>query len=517
MGETWSGGSAGRPGSEVPEWGRLTVTEADTTPAAVERKTRWLAHVKRQWLQRLGLVVSDIVLINAAFAIAYWIRYELEWLWAIDPAYFVSYTVFLPFTLILTVLLLLFYRREGLYQVERRGSWFDEVYGIVNGTTTGIVVMVVLVFISSPSFYSRVIFFYAGALIIVLLSMSRLTRSLRLRSLHRRGIGVVRAIIVGAGEVGRAVMRTIVAHPELGYSIVGFVDDDPAKGSTDIGRFRALGGLDKLASLIQDREVDEVIITLPWQYHRKIMSIMTQCQRENVQARVVPDLFQMTVGRMSITTMAGIPLIGIKTPGAFSFQRVIKRIVDVALALVVLIVLSPLMALIALVIKLDSPGPVLFGQERVGKGGRLFTLYKFRSMAPDAEAQKDMLAEMNEADGPLFKIRCDPRCTRVGRLLRRFSLDELPQFYNVLRGDMSLIGPRPALASEVEKYQPWHRRRLEVAPGITGLWQVSGRSDLPFDEMALLDIYYVEQWSPALDVKILLRTVPTVLFGDGAY
>jgi exopolysaccharide biosynthesis polyprenyl glycosylphosphotransferase len=225
----------------------------------------------------------------------------------------------------------------------------------------------------------------------------------------------------------------------------------------------------------------------------------------------------MTVGQMSVTTLAGIPLIGVKSTHAFSFQRIMKRVVDVVFSLIALILCAPLMALIALLIKLDSPGPVLFGQKRVGKGGRIFTLYKFRSMQPDAEAQQELLADLNEADGPLFKIRCDPRCTRVGRWLRRFSLDELPQFYNVLRGDMSLIGPRPALPSEVEKYQPWHRRRLDVAPGITGLWQVSGRSDLPFDEMALLDIYYIEQWSPGLDFKILLRTIPTVIFGDGAY
>lgn len=491
--------------------------ETELSPSAAERKTKWLAQARRQWLLMLGLVVSDIVLIHAAFAIAYWLRYDLQLWRAIDPAHHVPYAVFMPFALGLTVLLLLFYRRENLYQVDRPISWFDEVYGVVNGTTTAIVVMVVLVYISRPTFYSRLIFFYAGALIIVLLSLSRLAKSLILRRLRLRGIGVVRAIIVGAGEVGRAIMRTIVAHPELGYEILGFVDDDPAKGSTNIGRFKALGGIDKLSTLIKEHAVDEVIIALPWQYHRKIMSIMMQCQRENIQARVVPDLFQMTVSQMSVTTLAGIPLIGFKSAHVFSFQRILKRVIDVVFSLVALIVLAPLMALIALLIKLDSPGPVLFGQKRVGKGGRLFTLYKFRSMHPGAEAQQELLADLNEADGPLFKIRSDPRCTRVGRWLRRFSLDELPQFYNVLRGDMSLIGPRPALPSEVEKYQPWHRRRLDVAPGITGLWQVSGRSDLPFDEMALLDIYYIEQWSPALDFKILLRTIPTVIFGDGAY
>jgi exopolysaccharide biosynthesis polyprenyl glycosylphosphotransferase len=200
-----------------------------------------------------------------------------------------------------------------------------------------------------------------------------------------------------------------------------------------------------------------------------------------------------------------------------AFALFFKRVVDVALATIVLVFAAPLMGLVALVIKLDSPGPTLFRQERVGKGGRPFTLYKFRSMGVGAEDQKELLRNLNEADGPLFKIKEDPRVTRLGRLLRRLSLDELPQFYNVLRGDMSLIGPRPPLPEEVVQYQPWHMRRLEIAPGITGLWQVSGRSELPFDEMALLDIYYIEQWTPALDVKILLRTIPTVLFGDGAY
>ncbi len=464
-----------------------------------------------------GLVVSDIVLINLAFVIAYWARYKLQLLWSIDPAYMVSYTVFIPFALILTVLLVLFYRRQGLYQIRQNSSWFDEVYAIISGTSTGIVVMVVLVFVSRPAFYSRLIFFYAGVIIILLLSLSRLVKAMVLRNMRRKGIGVARAIIVGAGEVGRAVMRTIVAQPELGYQILGFVDDDPEKGSTDIGRFRALGSLDRLYSLIQDRAVDEVIVTLPWQYYRKIMAIMAQCQRAGVQVRIVPDLFQMTLGRMSVTTIAGIPLIGMKPVSYGGFSRLVKRFVDIAFSSVVLVCFAPVMVLIAVAIKLDSPGPVLYRQRRIGRGGQPFTLYKFRSMTVGADTQREELCDLNEADGPVFKIKDDPRCTWLGRILRRLSIDELPQFFNVLMGDMSVIGPRPAIPDEVEQYKPWHRRRLEVAPGITGLWQVSGRSDLPFDEMVLLDVYYAEQWSPDLDFKIFLRTIPAILFGSGAY
>lgn len=493
------------------------MTGPESTPGSIQSEDRWLSGVKRRWLLVSGVVVSDAILINIAFAIAYWIRYELQWLRAVDPAYEVPFSVFIPFVLILTTLLLLAYRQGGLYRLQQRATWFDDLYTIINGTTTGIVIMVVVVFVTSPTFYSRLIFFYAGALIIALLSFSRLIMHIWMRYLRRKGVGVARAIIVGAGEVGRTVMRTIVAHADLGYEIVGFVDDDPAKGTTDIGRFRGLGSLDNLARLVQDEAIDEVIITLPWQYHRKIIAIMAQCERENVRARIVPDLFQMTLSHMSIAEVGGIPLIGVKQVRISPIVQILKRGVDVGFSLSVLFFTAPLMGLIALVIKLDSPGPILFPQERVGKGGRPFTLYKFRSMTVGADEKKELLRNFNEAEGPIFKMKDDPRVTRVGRWLRRLSLDELPQFYNVLRGDMSLVGPRPPLQEEVSQYQIWHRRRLDIAPGITGLWQVSGRSELPFDEMALLDIYYIEHWSPALDLKILLRTIPTVLFGDGAY
>jgi exopolysaccharide biosynthesis polyprenyl glycosylphosphotransferase len=210
-------------------------------------------------------------------------------------------------------------------------------------------------------------------------------------------------------------------------------------------------------------------------------------------------------------------MIGIKEVGISGFSQFIKRMVDIVIAGLGLTLFAPLMGLLALIIKLETPGPVLFQQDRVGKNGRLFTIYKFRSMVDGADYQKESLQELNEADGPLFKIRNDPRMTRLGRLMRRLSIDELPQLYNILMGDMSLVGPRPPIPSEVEQYNDWHKRRLEIAPGLTGLSQVSGRSELSFDEVALLDIYYIENWSPALDTKILLQTIPKVIFGNGAY
>ena len=462
-------------------------------------------------------VLIDILLINIAFILAYWIRYELQLFKAVDPAYDVPYYVYLPFVALFTLLLILAFRRHGVYRLRHKISWFDEFYAIITGTATAVVIMIVFIFVYRPAFYSRAIFIYAGLLAIAILGVSRLLKVALYRRLRRQGIGTKQVLIIGAGEVARTVMRTMVANRDWGFEIVGFLDDHPTKGETDIGRFKALGGVDNLAIVLQDEAIDEVIITLPWQYHRKIMSIMNHCERENVRVRIVPDLFQITLSQMQVDEFAGIPMIGVKDVGIGGFSLLLKRGIDVVLSAIALVLASPLMGLIALIIKMDSPGPVIFAQERVGKMGRPFMVYKFRSMVQDAEDQKRTLEAFNEADGPLFKIKDDPRTTRLGRQLRRFSLDELPQCYNVLRGEMSLIGPRPGLPSEVAKYQEWQKRRLEVSPGITGLWQISGRSDLTFDEMTLLDIYYIENWSPALDAKILLQTIPRVLFGSGAY
>lgn len=487
------------------------------------------------------LLLSDIVLINVSLVLAYLMRYELRWFR--ELGFDAPLSDYAPFALILSILLPITFKLDGVYDSRRGQSWFDQVYAIVNSTAKGIILLLAITFVYRPLVYSRLLFLETAALIVILLGLSRLLKGIIEARMRRRGIGVDRVLIVGAGEVGRAVLRTIVARPELGYKIVGFVDDNLERGLSEIGPFKGLGGLDQLARILDNpsaqdstmeagpacdpaldsatkpsaEPIDQVIITLPWMYHRKILNIIQECQRKRIQARIVPDLFQMSLSQVDVDDLGGIPLIGIREVRIGRGRRALKRTMDVFLSLVVGIVLAPLLALIALLIKLDSPGPVLFRQLRVGQGGRQFWCYKFRSMRQGAENELDQLRALNEADGPLFKIRDDPRRTRVGRWLRYTSLDELPQIYNVLRGEMSWVGPRPPIPSEVEQYEPWQMRRLEVAPGITGLWQVSGRSNLSFDEMCLLDIYYIENWTPALDLKIMLRTVPKVILGDGAY
>ena len=464
------------------------------------------------------VAISDVILINLAFAIAYWLRYGLQWFASVDEANFVPYAAFIPISLTLTVLLWGIYKLNGVYNQSRGASWFDEVYRLVTGTATGIILMVfVIVFLFRPLLYSRLIFLYAGVLITVFLSASRLVMRMVRNHLRKKGRGIDRLLIVGVGEVGRTVMRHVVAQPSLGYQVIGFVDDDPDKGRTDIGRFRALGSTANLPRLVKELAVDEVIITLPWMYHRKIVSIIAQCEREQVRVRIVPDMFQMTLSHLDVADLGGIPTVGVRDISISTGERLFKRTIDVVISLTGLVLLLPLFLLIALLVRLDSRGPVFFTQIRVSKGEKLFACYKFRSMREGAEAEQEKLLTLNEADGPLFKMRDDPRITRVGRILRRLSLDELPQLFNVLMGHMSMVGPRPATPAEVQRYQPWHKGRLEIAPGITGLWQVSGRSELSFDEMVLLDLYYIENWSPLLDLQILLRTVPKALTGEGAY
>ena len=461
--------------------------------------------------------MMDAALFVLAFLLAYWVRYGLQWFIAVEPAYLVPLWVYTPSIVILTLTLLLVHWVEGAYRVERGRTLLDELYIVFRATLVAIATVIVIVFLTGPAYYSRLIFGYTGIASLVFLGIARGVERTVIGERHRRGKGIERVLIVGAGEMGRTIIRAVMARPELGYQVVGFVDDDPDKTHTSIGPYPSLGTTDELLDAMRDASVDVVIVTLPWTSHGKIMQIVRRCQLQEVQVRIVPDLFQIALSSVVVETLDGIPLFGLREPRLRGWQRLFKRTVDLVVSLLILFVLSPILLVLAIAIKLDSPGPVVFCQTRVGQGRRQFTCFKFRTMQADAEKQLATLRVHNEATGPIFKMRDDPRRTRVGRFLRRTSLDELPQIWNVVRGEMSLIGPRPPIPAEVTEYEPWHLQRLQAPPGITGLWQVSGRSDLTFDEMVLLDVYYIENWSPLMDLRIVLKTIPTVLFGKGAY
>ncbi|HQE93550.1 MAG TPA: undecaprenyl-phosphate glucose phosphotransferase [Anaerolineae bacterium] len=470
---------------------------------------------KRRNAAPAWVIVLDVAMINLSMGLAYLLRYRLQWF--VDVIFDAPFRAYLPFCALFSVVTPLILSLGKSYSHWRGRAWLDQVFQIAMAVATALVIALAAAFAFRPLIYSRLLLLEAGFFMIALISLGRGVALMIQAHLRRQGIGVRRTVIVGAGEVGRRVMRTLVARPDLGYRIVGYVDDNPDKGEGGIGRIKGLGDLDKLPAIIASENVDEVIITLPWNYQRRILNILRECERQQVTARLVPDLFQMSLSRVEVSDLGGVPLIEVQEIAFSPVALVTKRIMDLFVAGLGLLLGWPILMLIALAIKRDSPGPVLFKQERVGKNHQRFTIYKFRSMRVGAEDELESLREALESDEITFKMRDDPRVTRVGRFLRRFSLDELPQLINVLKGDMSMVGPRPPIPAEVEQYQPWHLKRLTVPPGLTGLWQVSGRSELTFDEMVLLDLYYIEHWSPWLDVAIMLRTVPNALLGIGAY
>lgn len=466
----------------------------------------------------LAQMLGDAVVINLATYAAWFVRYGVFDNVQFGEGFFPQpYDQYVPLGIGLALIAVFFFRLEGVYAPARGRGFLDEVYMLVKGTTIATLLTMAVTFVWRPLVYSRAMYIIAAFIVVVFLAIARaVARSARAR-LRKRGIGVDRVIIVGAGELGRALMRNIVAQPDMGYQILGFLDDDAERGSTDIGRFSALGATTNLPRLLREMSADEVIIALPWSAREKIVSIMEHCRRAQVPAKVVPDLFQLSLSRVAMDDVGGVPLIALREPRIGMVNSYFKRAFDLFFGLLILIFFSPLFPLITIAIALDSRGPIIFRQKRLGRNGKPFLAYKFRSMREGAEEEQTQLNNLNEATGPLFKIRDDPRLTRVGKIIRRASLDELPQLLNVLKGEMSLVGPRPPIISEVEQYADWHKQRLDVAPGVTGLWQVSGRSELTFDEMVMLDIYYIENWSPWMDFWILVKTVPMVLLARGAY
>jgi exopolysaccharide biosynthesis polyprenyl glycosylphosphotransferase len=375
-----------------------------------------------------------------------------------------------------------------------------------------------IIFVFQPLVFSRLMLIYVAAITVILLSLLRAVRRILLAYMRSKGIGVQRVLIVGAGEVGQAVLRTMIARKELGYYPVGYVDDDPDRGNVDLGRVKGLGGTKNIGKTIQNHQVDLIVITMRWAHHERILELVQACRRAGCDVRVVPDLFQLNLRQVQVENLDGIPLLGVNGNTPFrASSRVLKRALDISLIILFSPVLLILFGLIAVAIWLQGPGPIFYTQRRVGENGREFNIIKFRSMVLNADDLRAQLVEESGQDPRHPKIKNDPRITRIGRIIRATSLDELPNLINVLRGQMSLVGPRAPTPDEVALYEPWHKQRLNIIPGMTGLWQVSGRSDVPFEEMCLLDIYYIENWSVRMDAQILMMTVPRVLLGHGAY
>jgi exopolysaccharide biosynthesis polyprenyl glycosylphosphotransferase len=322
-----------------------------------------------------------------------------------------------------------------------------------------------------------------------------------------------RALLVGTGQHIREVAHALSDAPQSSIDVLGFISLQPLP---DNG-LRSLGTLSELAHVLDSQSIDEVIIADPDFPQVEAVELVDQCHQRGVRVRIAPSTMEILIHRAEFVPGESVPLFELKPPVFEGVDFALKRAFDIVGASLLILALSPLLLAILLAVRLTSRGPVVFRSMRPGIGQRPFACLKFRTMYIDAEQRQGDLEELNEASGPLFKMRNDPRITAVGRLLRRFSLDELPQLFNVLRGEMSLVGPRPLPERDYDMLEDWHRKRYLVLPGITGLWQVSGRSELDFDDLVHLDFLYLERWSLALDLTILLKTVPAVLMQRGAY
>jgi exopolysaccharide biosynthesis polyprenyl glycosylphosphotransferase len=333
----------------------------------------------------------------------------------------------------------------------------------------------------------------------------------------RRRAFAERVLIVGAGTVGHTLAAKIAKHPEYRIELVGFLEDGEPMPNGLGPEVPVIGSLHELEEVISRESVNRVILAFSQARHQQFLTVARICAEHGVKVNIVPRLFEVLSSRAGVDDLEGIPLLDVAQVELSQVSMLVKRTFDLVVGGILTALCLPLFAVIGVIIKLGSPGPVFFRQERMGRNGRIFRIIKFRSMLVGAEGRREDLEPLNEYSGPMFKMKADPRVTRFGAWLRRTSLDELPQLFNVLRGSMSLVGPRPLWVEEAKQCKGWAKKRLHITPGITGLWQVMGRSDIPFDEMVKLDYFYVTGWSLSWDIRLLMETIPAVLGRRGAY
>jgi exopolysaccharide biosynthesis polyprenyl glycosylphosphotransferase len=409
--------------------------------------------------------------------------------------------------------LIFFSRSYGLYGPLQNRSGLHEQRMTVQASLTSGLILCGTLYLSKGAGVSRTVVALTVVFSTALLCMRR---AIQRRSFYRRsiaGIETRNVLIVGAGRVGHALRNHLDSLQHLGYRFKGFVA--LTEREAELGDVEVIGDVRNCLSLARSLFVDEIFFSVPGD-KKLIIGIVEEARQAGIDVRVIPDLYDGLAWNAPVEYVGQFPTIPLHRREFPRGGFLIKRVLDITFSSIALALLSPIMLTIAIAVRLDSEGPIFYRAHRIGRKGRTFFCYKFRTMVQDADKLKEKLAHMNERDSVLFKISNDPRITRVGRILRKYSLDELPQFYNVLRGDMSLVGPRPPIAREVEQYELDHLRRLEVLPGITGLWQVEARQDPSFDSYISLDTAYVENWSLWLDLKILARTVGVVFAGTGS-
>jgi exopolysaccharide biosynthesis polyprenyl glycosylphosphotransferase len=485
------------------------------------RAPRWVVPAVK-----ISLVIADALIAVLAFMLAFYVREGIS-VWSDRFAPYAALLVFV------VAIRLLSFRYCNLYRVRGEFSFVDDSIRIFKATAIGSLLIVAVAFLYRGGFqfrafsYARGVFiadfFFvligAGALRFVMRSVQTFARS--------RQINLIPTLVVGRGQEASLFIREMRERPSLGYRVIGVVDTNAIDPQASYEDVPVVGRLESLPEVIRDSGANEVIIADPQVNGDALFEVMMRCgRRRGVEFRIAPSLFNCLPRKTEIDQIGALPMIRLFREPLSSSARILKRTFDLIFAALAILLLLPLWLLIALLIKLDSRGRVFYTQERVGMDGRLFLLYKFRTMQANADAelhreyQRAFIAGRAEANlgnetKPTYKLLADPRITRIGKILRRTSLDEVPQLLNVMSGDMSLVGPRPPIPYEVEAYELWHRKRLDMKPGLTGLWQVSGRNRLPFEEMVRLDLFYIENWSLLLDLKIILRTGFVMIAGEG--
>jgi exopolysaccharide biosynthesis polyprenyl glycosylphosphotransferase len=480
---------------------------------------------ERARILTVAIFTLDLLLVSAAFLCAYGLRDFV--LPRIAPETFPSrlyslgeYLPLLPLALVIWGALLL---SSGRYRSHRTVPLLDEAWAIIRVCVSGAIIFTLALYLSRWDERllgdDRISRFWA-LLFAVFSCLFLLTEKLAIRLTSRyvrsHGFNYRTVLVVGTGPGALRIAESIQGHRFWGYRVLGFIRNGHQPEEPWPSRYPILGDIADIPRIVESNVVDDVIFAVHRRELDRLEDLFLSLQEQGIRTRFAMDLFPHTRARVELEELDGTPLLSFATTPTSQLKLMLKRTLDVAVASLLLLIAIPIVGMIALVIKLTSGGNVLFRQTRCGLNGRFFTLYKFRTMVEDAEERRRELMHLNEMNGPVFKLRSDPRVTAFGRFLRRFSLDELPQLWNVLRGDMSLVGPRPPIPEEVAQYQRWQRRRLAMKPGMTCLWQVSGRNNLDFDRWMQLDLEYIDSWSPTLDFKILLKTIPAVLSGKGA-
>ena len=473
----------------------------------------------------LALCLLDAALLIGAFWLAYVIRANLGYILGIQT---------LPYASLVSggianlaahawLLLIIIPAWEcalvwtGVLKPSRTAGLGDTTWTVTASVFVAAGLFGALAFALQLTFMSRGLMMIFIPLSAVVLSVEKCALVVILGAVRRHNRNLISVLVVGTGSRAYEFVRDIQTHPEWGMRIAGLVDNERERVGTVVAGVQVVGLLDDIPRLLVDSVIDLVAFLVPRKWLGEIDESVRHCQLQGVDVQVALDLFDHDTGRIRVTSHGKLPMLALEATLIHPWQATTKRLIDIAVSGLLLAVLSPLLLVIAVAIKLSSPGPIFYRQVRNGLRGREFTILKFRSMVREADELLKQLRDKNEMSGAAFKIANDPRVTRLGGFLRRFSLDELPQFINVFKGDMSLVGPRPLIASEKDKYEEWQRRRLSVRPGLTCLWQINGRNTTDFEHWMQLDLQYIDNCSILTDLKIIARTVPAMLRGRGAY